>query len=78
MNWHIQGEFIPFERGRADYNIVTGTLGLISTVEGVDLLAVAGVGEGESVMGWALREIIRNPVRYALRRHDMVARRIYL
>lgn len=69
LNGTIYGQFVPFEQGAANSNIVTGALGLVRSIEG-DLRTLVGpsvdVESTGDVLGWAAREVLGNPLRYAL------------
>ncbi|MBI3552961.1 MAG: hypothetical protein HY077_10640 [Elusimicrobia bacterium] len=68
MNWAVHRQFIPFERGEAATNIVTGALGLIQTIEGdwQGTLLDAPIDDRRlgAVLGWAAAEVFRHPLRY--------------
>lgn len=72
LNHALFGGFSPFERGRAEANLIAGVKGSVFTMEG-DARALAGLAPGESAYGWAAREVLRAPGRYAL----AVARRVW-
>ena len=67
MNWIHAGQIIPFEQGAASANIVTGALGLTHTIEG-DLSTLVDpsidIGRNGDILGWAVRETARHPLRY--------------
>jgi len=68
MNRSVHGRFILFEKDAATANIVTGALGLVRSVEG-DLSTLVDepidLGRSGAVVGWAARQILRHPLRYA-------------
>lgn len=66
MNRILHGEWVPFERGAANMNIVTGALGTVTGAHG-DIRALMDPPPEDgmrSVLGWAAREIARHPGRY--------------
>lgn len=68
MNRSVHGRLILFEKDAATANIVTGALGLVRSVEG-DLATLVDepvdLSRSSAVVGWAARQIIRHPLRYA-------------
>ncbi|MBI3552962.1 MAG: tetratricopeptide repeat protein [Elusimicrobia bacterium] len=66
LNWTIHHRLILFEHGAADSNIVTGALGLVQNIDG-DFRALVDEppGAGGTVLGWAARQAVRHPLRYA-------------
>ncbi|MBI5247060.1 MAG: hypothetical protein HY923_07750 [Elusimicrobia bacterium] len=68
MNWTIHGRLVPFEKGAASANLVTGSLGLIQDAHGnLDVLtggALDGADTGAAA-GWAAREALGHPLRFA-------------
>lgn len=68
MNLSVHGRFILFEKDAATANIVTGALGLVRSVEG-DLATLVDepidLSSSSAVVGWAARQILRHPLRYA-------------
>ena len=68
MNRSVHGRFILFEKDAATANIVTGALGLVRSVEG-DLSTLVDepidLSSSGAVVGWAARQVLRHPLRYA-------------
>ena len=64
VQWRANGSFSIFEHGRAVSNLITGALGLVSTIEG-DPYKLADIGGTQSVFAWAVHTVVSNPVRYA-------------
>ena len=68
MNWTIHREVVIVERGAASSNVVTGALGLVGDIEG-DLKTIVDepidTAKTKSVLGWAIRQVIRHPLRFA-------------
>jgi len=60
LNWLCFGTPTPFELGRARFNIITGALGHVSTLEGV--LVNAGPSPGEGALAWAALRVLRHPL----------------
>ncbi len=77
MNWTIHRKVIPFEKDAASANIMTGALGTVGDTEG-DLTTLVDepidLNRSGEVLGWAAREILRHPLRYA---HSCVRRAAY-
>ncbi|MBI5239943.1 MAG: hypothetical protein HY926_05695 [Elusimicrobia bacterium] len=64
-NWVLHHRFIPLENGRPEINMITGALGLVSTVSAADHIhSMAGIAPGQSVLLWAGGEVLRRPGRY--------------
>lgn len=63
LNYAVHGEFIPFEKDRSGYNIVTGVKGTMAGMEG-DWRRLAGLGPRDSVYRWAIAEIAGDPAGY--------------
>lgn len=64
LNQSVFGRFILLEEERAACNIITGTSGIVYTIEG-DARAFAGLSRTESVYPWAVKTVLSNPGRYA-------------
>ena len=68
MNWSVHRRLVIFERGAASRNIAAGAAGLVGNIEG-DIETLAGepidATNTGAVVGWAVREVIRHPIRYA-------------
>ncbi|MBI2789995.1 MAG: hypothetical protein HYX59_15095, partial [Elusimicrobia bacterium] len=64
LNWLCFGVPSPFELGRARFNIVTGALGRVTTLEGV--LVGAGPASGESAVLWAAARVLAHPLDFLL------------
>jgi len=66
MNWRLTGRFVPFEDGRADDNVILGALGFVRTMGLEDTRRLAGLSPASgSALWWAVREILRHPLRFA-------------
>lgn len=65
MNWRLGHGFVPFENGRADYNVITGALGFAKTLV-CEPRQLAGISSDQSVLSWAIGEAARHPVRFLL------------
>jgi len=68
MNWSVHRELVVFERGAASSNIVTGALGLVQNIEGDIGTLIGGpidVRNTGAVLGWAIGEVARHPIRFA-------------
>ncbi|MBI4678720.1 MAG: tetratricopeptide repeat protein [Elusimicrobia bacterium] len=63
MNHALHGRLVVFEAGRADANIVSGSLGAVSTLEG-DHFRLVGVPEDLSPLAWAAGQVLGDPLRY--------------
>jgi len=50
--------------GRAEWNMVTGAMGKVSTFEG-DYRELAGISDGENATLWAAKRMLLNPLSYA-------------
>lgn len=62
LNWFVEGRCLLFERGRADFNIITGALGAVSTQEG-DVRSLV-VLAGQTPLGWAAGAILGHPLSF--------------
>ncbi|HAF95231.1 MAG: hypothetical protein A2021_05275 [Elusimicrobia bacterium GWF2_52_66] len=63
VNWVSRNGFALLEGDRASSNIVGSALGLVGTMEG-NWQALSGIIPGQSVILWAVREILAHPLRY--------------
>ncbi|PIR16396.1 MAG: hypothetical protein COV48_09835 [Elusimicrobia bacterium CG11_big_fil_rev_8_21_14_0_20_64_6] len=59
----LLGRWTPLESGRADSPIVTGALGLVSTIEG-DFRKLAAMTERDGPLLWAVGEVLSHPLRF--------------
>ena len=64
MNYTLHGSFTPFERGRADCNLLAGALGVTMTTEG-DIFKLAGINPETPAMRWALKRHMEHPLSFA-------------
>ncbi|MBI3554510.1 MAG: tetratricopeptide repeat protein [Elusimicrobia bacterium] len=67
MNWALFHRFIPFENGGGDLILVTGAMGVVEGSDGdVHTLIDFDLHDPQqSLLGWAVREAARHPLRYA-------------
>ena len=63
FNVSVMRNFRVFD-GRSDWNVATGAMGIVSTVEG-DYRKLAGMERTENATFWAAKRIIAHPVTYA-------------
>ncbi|MBI5622595.1 MAG: hypothetical protein HY924_02320 [Elusimicrobia bacterium] len=63
LNYRMHGRLIPFEHARAGLNIVTGTLGAVSTIE-ADIRHYIEPIDDAGVLAWALGHILGHPLDY--------------
>ncbi|MBI4676951.1 MAG: tetratricopeptide repeat protein [Elusimicrobia bacterium] len=61
MNYALHGRIILFEENRAAFNIVTGAIGAVSTIEG-DLRHLVSLADGTGALAWALGRILEHPL----------------
>lgn len=64
MNKAVFSRSVFLESARAHSNMITGALGVVSTIEG-DAYKLAGITPEDNVPAWAAGEIARHPFRYA-------------
>ncbi|MDD5629216.1 MAG: hypothetical protein PHU21_09130, partial [Elusimicrobia bacterium] len=64
MNWQLRKEFVPVEYGQCDGNIIPGALGIVGTPEGNFRALADRPLQHSEVLGWAIREVLRHPLRY--------------
>ncbi|HBL18747.1 MAG: hypothetical protein A2X36_05340 [Elusimicrobia bacterium GWA2_69_24] len=77
MNWSAHGQWIPFEFGPMDVNVVTGAAGLVPTVTGDWGAVIPGapdISRSGAALAWAFGEVLRHPLRYAA---SVAARVVY-
>ena len=68
LNWRLSGRLVPFEDGRAATNIITGALGIVSTVTGDAMAAFApemSAPATGAALRWAAARIAAQPFVYA-------------
>lgn len=66
MNWQLNQKFVLLEDGRAGLHLVTAALGLVHTVPRGDAHSLAGLSKDQSVLWWAMGEVLSHPGRYVL------------
>ncbi|MFI5361200.1 MAG: tetratricopeptide repeat protein [Elusimicrobiota bacterium] len=68
MNWLLNRRIVVFEDQQASCNIVTGALGVVSTLDGPwrALVPKSVANSNGGLVLWAVSEILRHPARYAL------------
>jgi len=62
LNWLSSGEWVLFEHGRARFNIITGAMGHVSTLEG--RLVDIGPSARDNVLFWAVTQVLLHPLVY--------------
>ena len=72
VNYAVYNKPVMMETRRAHSNVITGALGLISTIEG-NPYRLAGISPDANILAWAAKEVVRYPVRYL----KAVSHRIY-
>ncbi len=65
MNKAVFSRSVFLESARAHSNMITGALGVVSTIEG-DAYKLAGLTPEDNIPAWAAGEIARHPFRYAV------------
>lgn len=66
LNWQLNHKFVLLEDGRAGLHLVTAALGLVHTVPRGDAHSLAGLSKDQSVLWWAIGEVLSHPERYLL------------
>ena len=68
MNWLLNRRIVVFEDQQASCNIVTGALGIVSTLDGPwrSLVPISAANSNGGVLRWAVAEVLSHPARYAL------------
>ncbi len=72
LNWIMHHQWIPFEYGEADSNIVSGALGYVSDVDVYWLRLIKPGGnipdpsQSSVVIQWAIKTVLRHPKRYVI------------
>ncbi|MDD5629526.1 MAG: tetratricopeptide repeat protein, partial [Elusimicrobia bacterium] len=64
MNWAVHHRFVPFEDGRADFNIVMGAANLVYAQEGDWRRQAGPAAGGASVLGLAAAAVLAHPFSY--------------
>ncbi|MDD5628480.1 MAG: hypothetical protein PHU21_05420 [Elusimicrobia bacterium] len=63
MNLRLHGRFIPLEDRRADSDVATAAIGIGPNLSG-NYRWLAGIPDGDRVLSWAARRVLRHPGPY--------------